>query len=65
MRKPPLEPATLAIDAASAGLSLRVRGGVEEAIDSAGARRGLPRMLICGSLYLAGEVLASQETVPN
>ncbi|MEJ8570525.1 folylpolyglutamate synthase/dihydrofolate synthase family protein [Microbaculum marinum] len=56
--------AELASDAARAGLTARVAGSVQQAL--AGLPRGEPiRVLICGSLYLAGHVLRIQETVPQ
>jgi dihydrofolate synthase / folylpolyglutamate synthase len=58
------EASDLALDAARAGLSARVATSVEDAL--AGLPRGEPiRILICGSLYLAGHVLRIQETVPQ
>lgn len=59
-----VDPAALAMDAASASLTARVESSVEEALS------GLPReesvrVLICGSLYLAGHVLKMQESVPH
>lgn len=58
------DPSDLARDAARAGLSARIAASVEEALQS--LPRGEPaRILICGSLYLAGHVLKIQETVPQ
>lgn len=58
------DPVDLATDAARAGLSARVSASVEDALAS--LPRGEPaRILICGSLYLAGHVLRIQETVPQ
>lgn len=60
-------PAELAATAERAGLRARVADGVEDAL---AAIRGTafeqpPRVLICGSLYLAGEVLALNGTPPG
>jgi dihydrofolate synthase/folylpolyglutamate synthase len=60
-------PERLAEAARAAGLSAEVADGVEAALDRALAGAGPlpPRVVICGSLYLAGEVLAlSPETWP-
>jgi dihydrofolate synthase / folylpolyglutamate synthase len=54
----------LAEDAALSGLTARVAGSVEEALQSL-PRGEAARILICGSLYLAGHVLKIQETVPQ
>jgi dihydrofolate synthase/folylpolyglutamate synthase len=54
----------LAEDAAHAGLTARVAESVEEALQSL-PRDENARILICGSLYLAGHVLRIQETVPQ
>lgn len=56
------EPEDLAEEAAKAGLPARAMGSVEEALRHAvkaygRSGEGQPRVLICGSLYLAGEVL--------
>ncbi len=61
---PPLD----LVDAAGAeGVKVESAGNVEAAVDLAlGADGPSPHLLICGSLYLAGEVLAmSQETWPG
>ncbi|TCT10681.1 dihydrofolate synthase/folylpolyglutamate synthase [Tepidamorphus gemmatus] len=58
------DPVELAADAARAGLSARVAASVEEALASL-PRDEPARVLICGSLYLAGHVLRIQETVPQ
>jgi len=51
--------ADLARAAAAEGLDARPAASVEEALDAALARGGPPpRVVICGSLYLAGEALA-------
>jgi dihydrofolate synthase / folylpolyglutamate synthase len=58
------DPTELAVDAATAGLTARIAGSVEEAL--ATLPSGEPvRVLICGSLYLAGHVLKVQESVPH
>ena len=54
----------LANDAARAGLTARVAASVEDALGSL-PRTEPVRVLICGSLYLAGHVLKIQETVPQ
>lgn len=58
------EPAALAAVARGHGLAATPAGSVQQALDLA-LRLGAGRMAICGSLYLAGEVLgASPETWP-
>lgn len=61
--RPAAEVAMLAQDA---GLSARAAGSVEQALQDIAARHWHrpPRILICGSLYLAGEVLAANGTPP-
>ncbi len=63
---PGRDPAALAeIVATSAGLPARPTAGVRDALDSLRADEGAPpRILICGSLYLAGNVLAENGTPP-
>lgn len=56
------DPAELAVDAARAGLTARVAGSVEEALASLPGGEAV-RVLICGSLYLAGHVIRIQESV--
>jgi hypothetical protein len=57
-------PDAIAEAARGAGLQAQVCGAIDAALDSALARR--PHVLICGSLYLAGEVLAADpETWPS
>jgi dihydrofolate synthase / folylpolyglutamate synthase len=59
------EPAALAAVARGHGLAATPAGSVGEALDLA-LRLGAGRVAICGSLYLAGEVLgASEETWPD
>jgi dihydrofolate synthase / folylpolyglutamate synthase len=61
------EPGELAEAASVAGLSAEPAATVEAAIDRLGAEQeaqGPYRMLICGSLYLAGSVLAANGTPP-
>jgi dihydrofolate synthase/folylpolyglutamate synthase len=59
------DPAALAAVARGHGLGAMPAGSVQEALDRALAW-GAGRVVICGSLYLAGEVLgASQETWPG
>jgi dihydrofolate synthase/folylpolyglutamate synthase len=56
--------ATLAAVARSAGFTADPASGVEDAIGNLQKEEGSPlRILICGSLYLAGHVLALQEGV--
>ncbi len=60
-------PADLAGIASGIGIPSRVAASVEEGLRSLGTERWEqpPRILICGSLYLAGEVLASNGTPPG
>ena len=59
------DPAALAAVARGHGLAATPAGSVDEALDMA-LRFGAGRVAICGSLYLAGEVLgASRETWPD
>lgn len=59
------DPAALAAVARGHGLAANPAGSVGEALDLA-LRLGAGRVAICGSLYLAGEVLgASEETWPT
>ena len=59
------EPAALAAVARGHGLAATPAGSVGDALDLA-LRLGAGRIAICGSLYLAGEVLgASRETWPD
>jgi dihydrofolate synthase/folylpolyglutamate synthase len=53
--------------ARSAGLSADVSSSVEQALRTIAARDwpAPPRILICGSLYLAGEVLSANGTPPT
>jgi dihydrofolate synthase/folylpolyglutamate synthase len=48
------------------GLNAEVAGSVEQALHEIGGRSwsAPPRILICGSLYLAGEVLSANGTPP-
>ncbi|MBN9020523.1 MAG: bifunctional folylpolyglutamate synthase/dihydrofolate synthase, partial [Rhizobiales bacterium] len=62
------DPVELAAYAAEVGLETAVNGSVTEAIDAIRADSDLndpPRILICGSLYLAGAVLAENGTPPQ
>ena len=60
----PHDPGALAEIAGSAGLAAEAAGDVEAAIRRLQQGEGQPlRILICGSLYLAGQVLALQEGV--
>lgn len=59
------DPVALAAVARGHGLAATTAGSVGEAVDLA-LRLGAGRVAICGSLYLAGEVLgASEETWPD
>jgi dihydrofolate synthase/folylpolyglutamate synthase len=62
------DPAELAAAAAEAGLLAEPATGVEAAFDQIAGdvqTLGPPRILICGSLYLAGTVLAANGTPPR
>jgi dihydrofolate synthase / folylpolyglutamate synthase len=60
----PYDPRALAEVAAAAGLNAEAADDVESAIRRLQQAEGEPlRILICGSLYLAGQVLALQEGV--
>jgi dihydrofolate synthase/folylpolyglutamate synthase len=60
------DPAVLAAAATAAGLPAHALPGLELALDAALAVQPAPHILICGSLYLAGEVLAaSPQTWPH
>ncbi|MEL7482087.1 MAG: bifunctional folylpolyglutamate synthase/dihydrofolate synthase, partial [Pseudomonadota bacterium] len=56
-------PEVLAAAAQSAGLTSEAHGSFDEAL-SAAAKAGPARILICGSLYLAGDVLSANGQVP-
>ncbi|MDR3374255.1 MAG: bifunctional folylpolyglutamate synthase/dihydrofolate synthase [Ancalomicrobiaceae bacterium] len=63
--RPPFD---LADAARKAGLTAEPKGSVTEAltvIDKLWRLRPAPRILICGSLYLAGEVLKANGTLPE
>jgi dihydrofolate synthase/folylpolyglutamate synthase len=63
-----VEPETLASKARSAGLSASAAESVEQALEILNSEfeQSLPpRILICGSLYLAGDVLALNGTPPT
>jgi dihydrofolate synthase/folylpolyglutamate synthase len=62
------DPVELASIAADVGLPTAVSGSVAEAIDAIADEvnaMGPPRILICGSLYLAGSVLSDNGTPPE
>jgi dihydrofolate synthase / folylpolyglutamate synthase len=62
------DPVELAAAAEAAGLTAEPTADVESALDRIAARTDLggpPRILICGSLYLAGTVLAANGTPPT
>ncbi|AMJ62350.1 bifunctional folylpolyglutamate synthase/dihydrofolate synthase [Bosea sp. PAMC 26642] len=56
----------VAMLAREVGLQAEISGSVEQALREIGARNWTapPRILICGSLYLAGEVLSANGTLP-
>jgi dihydrofolate synthase/folylpolyglutamate synthase len=59
-------PAALAEAARAAGLTASVHDDVAAALGAIAATGpGAPRLLICGSLHLAGEVLAKNGTIPT
>ncbi len=62
-----VDPVALASDAEDAGLVAEPCGSVREALAkiAAQANEGNPRVLIGGSLYLAGSVLAENGTIPE
>ena len=57
----------VAVIARAAGLPARPAASIEEALSIVAQRPWPepPRILICGSLYLAGEVLAANGTLPR
>ena len=57
-------PAELAQSASRAGLRVTACASLEDALRAAGAS-GADRVLICGSLYLAGEVLGANGEAPE
>ncbi len=62
------DPIELAAAAEAAGLTAEPMADAEAALDTIAARTdfgGPPRILICGSLYLAGTVLAANGTPPS
>ena len=62
-----LAPAALAATAQKIGIAAQSAGGIEEALDMVRALELTPppRVLITGSLYLAGDVLAANGTLPG
>ena len=56
-------PEALAVAARDAGAEAEAHQGFEAAMKAA-VRAGAERILICGSLYLAGKVLALNEELP-
>ena len=58
------DPARLAEAVKEAGLEAEACSTFEQAMDIAG-KTGVRRVLICGSLYLAGDVLALNEQLPD
>jgi dihydrofolate synthase / folylpolyglutamate synthase len=58
------DPGELAEAACDAGLEATAHAGFRPALEAA-ASTGPDRILICGSLYLAGDVLALNQTVPD
>lgn len=62
------DPETLAVQASEAGLSATPCNSVEQAMERLSAHAsndGSPRILICGSLYLAGAVLQTNGILPD
>jgi dihydrofolate synthase/folylpolyglutamate synthase len=62
------DPAELASAASSAGIPAEPVADVETALSRIAADTSVtapPRILICGSLYLAGTVLAANGTIPR
>jgi dihydrofolate synthase/folylpolyglutamate synthase len=62
------DPDELAEAGRAAGLTVEAAAGVDQAFDAIVAESGAaepPRILICGSLYLAGAVLAANDTPPT
>lgn len=57
--------ATLAQVAAEQGIESEIAHSLEDALVRAGTDERMPRVLICGSLYLAGHVLAAHATPAN
>lgn len=57
-------PEDLAAAASAAGLRARAAGSLAEALEMA-AERDAARILICGSLYLAGQVLSENHQLPD
>lgn len=62
-----LDPELLAASAREAGLPAKAMASVREALDyvAGEAYEAAPRVLLCGSLYLAGEILRDNETEPE
>jgi len=62
-----ISPMELAAAAKALGIEAVTADGVEAALDVVAARHGgrPARVLICGSLYLAGQALAANETPPQ
>lgn len=59
------DPGQLVQAAGEFGIAGTTAGSVEEALAAAAAQDGEPRVLISGSLYLAGEVLSLNATPPT
>jgi dihydrofolate synthase/folylpolyglutamate synthase len=58
-------PEAIAAAAAAEGLEARTAASVEDALRALGDGAPAPVVLICGSLYLAGEVLKANGTPPT
>ena len=58
------DPETLAQSAVAAGFVAEACGSLEQALEKAAGLKPA-RILICGSLYLSGEILAANQEVPD
>lgn len=59
------EPEELAQEARSFQMKAHAAGSLPEAMEIACSMQNAPRILICGSLYLAGEALALSDALPD
>ncbi|HVY04304.1 MAG TPA: bifunctional folylpolyglutamate synthase/dihydrofolate synthase, partial [Caulobacterales bacterium] len=59
------EPAELAQEARVFQMKAQAAGSLPEAMEIAIGMQDAPRILICGSLYLAGEALALSDALPD
>jgi dihydrofolate synthase / folylpolyglutamate synthase len=60
-----LSPEAIAEEARGLGMPAEAANGIEAALAAIGRREDAPRILITGSLYLAGEALAANGTPPG